>query len=203
VQTIHTISGLLTGADCASSSSSGNGNVNGSSSSGRAGMTSCQRDVPASQRVVSKEIRQTMLWIGVMQLMPLGAELLREAEEAIQSDAIGDTVPTSDFDKEKRLRIPIEASPAAHHFARVFHSSHCLSNTIPAPVPLPPSLSLILPSLLIPHPSALSPTPPRFTVVLGGSVRMDKFHALDHLIDLVRHLCSYLFYPIYRNNVEH
>lgn len=190
---------LFAGADSASSSSNGDSAVNnrGSSSSraSRPGIISCQRDIPASQRVVSKEIRQIMLWIGVMQLMPLAAELLREAEEALQSDVIGDTVPTSQFEKEKRLKQPLEVSPAAYHFARLFQSSHCPSYTLPGPAPLLPSLSLILPSLVLNNPSTSS-APPRFTVVLGGSVRMDKFHALDHLIDLVRRLSAFTFYFI-------
>ena len=175
-----------------------------------------ERDTTATQRVVTKEIRETMLWMGIIQLMPLSSIFLSEIEELNRELQI---ISTSEEDNEeekyeKALSFRNEVSPAAYHFTRIFSppssllsssqksplatSSSPLNSTLTSgtasqplsgtgSVTAPPPLGVKIPSSFMLLPVSIPP--PRLTVVLGGRVRTDKFLALDNLIDLVR-TCS-------------
>ena len=120
-----------------------------------------------------------MLWVGTMQLMPLSAQLLNEFEDSRTASADSATNTT---ESQMSRNTPSPAlSVASTHFGRIF------SPSVSTPAPVAQTAYPMLPF----NPNTLSPrnvpvVPPRFTVVLGGEIRADKFRALDRLIDMVR-----------------
>ena len=158
------------------------------------------------QRVVSKEIRESMIWIGIIQLINSAAIFHKEIEDANTALlSLNSPISSLQMASEKEFKskvldgnegvievehiglkedegveleklknnIKMDISPAAFHFARLFSP--------PLSTSLSPLASTTVPILIPSPPSSL-----RFTVVLGGNVRTDKFRALDHLIDTVR-----------------
>ena len=123
--------------------------------------------------MVSSEIHECLLWAGVMQLMPCAANLLQTlvfAQIINNEDAPNCFEQLKDTSQRKTENSDCCQSPASHHFARIFSSSFAASSSTSTSTP----------------PSAFFTMNPRFTVVLGGTVRLEKFIALDNLIDLVR-----------------
>lgn len=138
--------------------------------------TESERDKCAAKRVVSRDIHECLLWAGVMQLMPCAANLLQthvSAQIIDTEDASNCSEQLQDRSQRKIENSDCCESPASHHFARIFSSTFTASTATSSSTPTPTSASYTI--------------NPRFTVVLGGTVRLEKFVALDNLIDLVRH----------------
>ena len=147
---------------------------------GHSGSTS--RCSPISRRLVSKDVREACLWMGVVQLLPQAGSLLAEVEQAKEAEALAiergkeeenewlqleaaDLAAAEAGGGEDRVLLPPRpsaptwntASPSAIHFTRLFTSFtnfHAPSEG------------------------------PRLTVVLGGEIRSDKFRILDELIGI-------------------
>jgi hypothetical protein len=168
------------------------------------------RDTCALSRVVSRDIHECLLWSGVMQLMPYAPDLLHThllAHTSDNEDASNSMKQLQDISRRKIEIIGRCESPASHHFARIFSTSSttaCMvSSSSSSSLPTGTSYSSASNSA---HTSASTsaPTPavpsitmnPRFTVVLGGTVRLEKFIALDNLIDLVRNYITLNFFDI-------
>ena len=118
-------------------------------------------------------------------------KLMLENEHVVHTD--GERTSSTEMNEFEitRYNIKMEISPAAYHFSRLFSTLHSTSASVPASLAATQSLSntQTLAPLSPLSSMALIPSPPhtlRFTVVLGGNVRTDKFRALDHLIDTVR-----------------
>lgn len=171
-----------------------------------------ERDTSACNRVVTKEIRESMLWVAVIQTFNKREFFFKEIDDLNSSlnsvnsseKSFTSTLPLSistrgDHEEEeedefeiKRENLRNGVSSAAYHFSRIF-STPPLSQPLFQPLPVSVStvsLPLSRQFLSTPSPSILPSFPPlpslRFTVVLGGSVRTDKFRALDYLINTVR-----------------
>lgn len=119
-----------------------------------------------------------------MQLMPVSGALLKEFEESRSGSSHEDSATiTEDSLISPHPHSHPKLSAACAHFGRVFSP--------PSPVPPPAPVAQALNHILLNNSNSLSPRnvpslPPRFTVVLGGEIRLDKFRALDRLIDMVR-----------------
>lgn len=154
--------------------------------------TESERDKCAAKRVVSREIHECLLWAGVIQLMPCAANLLQTHVSA-QINNTEDTPNCSEQLQDTNQR-KIESSdycqsPASHHFARIFSSTFTASSSTSASLSSShgnTNASSSTSSSTSTPTSASFTMNPRFTVVLGGTVRLEKFIALDNLIDLVR-----------------
>ena len=154
------------------------------------------RDTCAKNRVVSRDIHECLLWAGVMQLMPYATDLLQThllAHTSDNEDASNSMKQLQDISQRKIKNIGRCSSPASHHFARIFSTSSttsCMvSSSSSSSLPTGNSYSSASTSTPTPVPTPAAPSfimNPRFTVVLGGTVRLEKFIALDNLIDLVR-----------------
>ena len=160
-----------------------------------------------------------MLWVAVMQTFNKRELYLKEIDDLNSSlnsvnsseKSFSSTLPLSistrgDHEEEeedeferKRNSLRNGVSPAAYHFARIFSTP--LSQPLFQPLPISAStisLPISRPFLSTPSPSILPsflplPVPSlRFTVILGGSVRTDKFRALDYLINTVRTTIQWL-----------
>ena len=161
-----------------------------------------------------------MLWIAMIQTFNMSEIFRKEMDELFSSlnslnssEKSSSSVPLSistrnDMDEGegteeeeendkfemKKATLKSEVSPSAYHFARTFA-------TPPQSLPLfqPQSISHSLPhpisTISLPSSRPLLISPPshilRFTAVLGGNVRNDKFSALDHLIDTVSTCVKY------------
>ena len=110
-----------------------------------------------TQRLVSEEVREACLWAGILQLMPQAETFLRH----VPVSAAAPNEASADAESDGVTTVAAPTAPSskdlvAAHFARLF-----------------------------PY-SAETKTAPVCTVVLGGSIRAEKFAVLDQLIDLVR-----------------
>ena len=156
------------------------------------------RDTCAKNRVVSRDIYECLLWSGVMQLMPYATDLLQThilAHTSDNEDASKSMKQLQDISQKTLENIGHCEFPASHHFARIFStsstSSCMVSSSSSSSLPIGNSYSSAPTSACTPTPTTTPMPPslimnPRFTVVLGGTVRLEKFIALDNLIDLVR-----------------
>jgi hypothetical protein len=135
-----------------------------------------------------------------MQLMPYATDLLQThllAHTSDNEDASNSMKQLQDISQRKIDNIGRCESPASHHFARIFSTSStttCMvssssSSSLPTGNSYSSASTTAPASASTPVPTPATPTfimNPRFTVVLGGAVRLEKFIALDNLIDLVR-----------------
>jgi hypothetical protein len=137
-----------------------------------------------------------------MQLMPYATNLLQThilAHTSDNEDASNSMKQLQDISHRKIENVGRCSSPASQHLARIFSTSSTtscmISSSSSSSLPTGNSYSSAPTSAPTSTPTSNStPTPatpsfimnPRFTVVLGGTVRLEKFIALDNLIDLVR-----------------
>ena len=146
---------------------------------GTSGSTS--RCTPISRRLVSKDVREACLWMGVLQLLPQAVHLLTEMDEAKEAE----TLAIERGKEEEHAWLQLEAADQAAAEAGE-EERDPLPPRPSAPTWKPPSPSAVhFTRLFTSFTNFHTPSEgPRLTVVLGGEIRSDKFRILDELIGI-------------------
>jgi hypothetical protein len=118
--------------------------------------------------LVSQEIRNMLVWIGLLQLMPRVADYIAQGNALVKrNQELANEVAGDGAEASEGVEAAVEVSAETKHIMNLFPLCDGVANI------------------------------PKFTAVIGGSITTEKFAAIDNLIDLANTIinCGEMMIP--------